>query len=78
MTTTMNTGWNPNPGVELLIVFEAISEADELGMRAVMCILNGQLRRDRRQSVGRRDMLDLRSSRLLEHPGPPRTKHGLQ
>ncbi len=31
-------------GVELLIGLEAISEADERGMRTVMCILNGQLR----------------------------------
>lgn len=33
-----------DPGVELLIGLEAISEADERGMRTVMCILNGQLR----------------------------------
>ena len=32
------------PGVELLIGLEAISEPDEKGMRTVMCILNGQLR----------------------------------
>ena len=32
------------PGVELLIGLEAISEADERGMRTVMCIINGQLR----------------------------------
>lgn len=32
------------PGVELLIGLEAISEPDERGMRTVMCILNGQLR----------------------------------
>lgn len=32
------------PGVELLIGLEAISDADERGMRTVMCILNGQLR----------------------------------
>jgi pyruvate carboxylase len=31
-------------GVELLIGLEAISEADERGMRTVLCILNGQLR----------------------------------
>ncbi len=31
-------------GVELIIGLEAISEADERGMRTVMCILNGQLR----------------------------------
>ncbi|MBL1076852.1 biotin/lipoyl-binding protein, partial [Nocardia sp. 2] len=31
-------------GVTLLIGLEAISEADERGMRTVMCILNGQLR----------------------------------
>ncbi|WP_422748405.1 pyruvate carboxylase [Mycobacterium sp. WMMD1722] len=31
-------------GVQLLIGLEAISEADERGMRTVMCILNGQLR----------------------------------
>ncbi|SKH05048.1 Probable pyruvate carboxylase PCA [Mycobacteroides abscessus subsp. bolletii] len=31
-------------GVELLIGLEAISDADEHGMRTVMCILNGQLR----------------------------------
>jgi pyruvate carboxylase len=31
-------------GVELLIGLEAVSEADERGMRTVMCILNGQLR----------------------------------
>ena len=31
-------------GVELLIGLEAISEADERGMRTVMCIINGQLR----------------------------------
>ncbi|GAB19482.1 pyruvate carboxylase [Gordonia effusa NBRC 100432] len=31
-------------GVTLLIGLEAISEADEHGMRTVMCILNGQLR----------------------------------
>ena len=31
-------------GVDLLIGLEAISEADERGMRTVMCILNGQLR----------------------------------
>ncbi len=32
------------PGVELLIGLEAISEADKRGMRTVMCLLNGQLR----------------------------------
>jgi len=32
------------PGVELIIGLEAISEADERGMRTVMCIINGQLR----------------------------------
>jgi pyruvate carboxylase len=32
------------PGVELLIGLEAISEPDERGMRTVMCLLNGQLR----------------------------------
>ncbi|NLU66161.1 pyruvate carboxylase [Streptomyces sp. HNM0574] len=32
------------PGVQLLIGLEAISEADERGMRTVMCLLNGQLR----------------------------------
>ncbi|WP_304116646.1 pyruvate carboxylase [Mycolicibacterium bacteremicum] len=32
------------PGVELLIGLEAVSEADERGMRTVLCILNGQLR----------------------------------
>ncbi|GAC48589.1 pyruvate carboxylase [Gordonia aichiensis] len=32
------------PGVELLIGLEAISDADEKGMRTVMCVLNGQLR----------------------------------
>lgn len=32
------------PGVELLIGLEAISEPDESGMRTVMCVLNGQLR----------------------------------
>ncbi|MEH3143430.1 MAG: pyruvate carboxylase [Mycobacterium kyogaense] len=32
------------PGVELLIGLEAISDADERGMRTVMCIINGQLR----------------------------------
>jgi pyruvate carboxylase len=31
-------------GVQLLIGLEAISEADERGMRTVMCIINGQLR----------------------------------
>ncbi|MGV0716527.1 pyruvate carboxylase [Mycolicibacterium sp. XJ662] len=31
-------------GVELLIGLEAVSEADERGMRTVMCIINGQLR----------------------------------
>jgi len=31
-------------GVELLIGLEAISDADERGMRTVMCIFNGQLR----------------------------------
>lgn len=31
-------------GVQLLIGLEAISEADERGMRTVMCVLNGQLR----------------------------------
>lgn len=31
-------------GVELLIGLEAISDADEHGMRTVMCIINGQLR----------------------------------
>ncbi len=31
-------------GVELLIGLEAVSEADDRGMRTVMCILNGQLR----------------------------------
>ncbi|MGV9745980.1 pyruvate carboxylase [Rhodococcus zopfii] len=31
-------------GVELLIGLEAISDADERGLRTVMCILNGQLR----------------------------------
>jgi pyruvate carboxylase len=32
------------PGVELLIGLEAISEPDPQGMRNVLCILNGQLR----------------------------------
>jgi pyruvate carboxylase len=32
------------PGVRLLIGVEAISDADERGMRTVMCTLNGQLR----------------------------------
>ncbi|MFW0784308.1 pyruvate carboxylase [Gordonia sp. CPCC 206044] len=32
------------PGVELLIGLEAVSEPDEKGMRTVMCVLNGQLR----------------------------------
>ncbi|MGC5247908.1 pyruvate carboxylase [Gordonia sp. DT219] len=32
------------PGVVLLIGLEAISEADERGMRTVMCVINGQLR----------------------------------
>jgi pyruvate carboxylase len=31
-------------GVQLIIGLEAISEADERGLRTVMCILNGQLR----------------------------------
>jgi len=30
--------------VQLLIGLEAVSDADERGMRTVMCILNGQLR----------------------------------
>ncbi|WP_222264716.1 pyruvate carboxylase [Modestobacter marinus] len=32
------------PGVRLLISIEAISDADERGMRTVMCSMNGQLR----------------------------------
>lgn len=32
------------PGVELLVGLEAISEPDERGIRTVMCLLNGQLR----------------------------------
>ncbi len=32
------------PGVQLLIGVEAISDADDRGMRTVMCIFNGQLR----------------------------------
>ena len=32
------------PGVALLIGIEAVSDADERGMRTVMCTLNGQLR----------------------------------
>lgn len=32
------------PGVDLLIGLEAISDADERGFRTVMCTLNGQLR----------------------------------
>ena len=32
------------PGVELLIGLEAVSDPDEKGMRTVMCVLNGQLR----------------------------------
>lgn len=32
------------PGVRLLITIEAVSDADERGMRTVMCSLNGQLR----------------------------------
>ncbi|MFT4126627.1 MAG: pyruvate carboxylase [Gordonia sp. (in: high G+C Gram-positive bacteria)] len=32
------------PGVELLIGLEAVSEPDARGMRTVMCVLNGQLR----------------------------------
>lgn len=32
------------PGVELLIGLEAVSEPDDRGMRTVMCIINGQLR----------------------------------
>ncbi|MEU2350129.1 pyruvate carboxylase [Modestobacter sp. NPDC049651] len=43
------------PGVRLLIGIEAVSDADERGMRTVMCTLNGQLRpvsvRDRSVSV---------------------------
>jgi pyruvate carboxylase len=35
---------NLEHGVELLIGLEAISDADERGMRTVMCIINGQLR----------------------------------
>ncbi|MDG4664373.1 pyruvate carboxylase [Mycobacterium sp. 236(2023)] len=31
-------------GVELLIGLEAVSDADERGMRSVMCLMNGQLR----------------------------------
>lgn len=31
-------------GVELLIGLEAVSDADERGMRTVMCLINGQLR----------------------------------
>ncbi len=31
-------------GVELIVGLEAISDADERGMRTVMCIINGQLR----------------------------------
>jgi pyruvate carboxylase len=42
-------------GVDLIIGLEAISEADERGMRTVMCIINGQLRpvvvRDRSVAV---------------------------
>jgi pyruvate carboxylase len=33
-----------DPGVQLLIRLEAIGDADERGMRTVMCSLNGQLR----------------------------------
>jgi pyruvate carboxylase len=58
------------PGVELLIGLEAISEADERGMRTVMCILNGQLRpvqvRDRSLKV---DVL------VAEKAVPGNTKH---
>jgi pyruvate carboxylase len=32
------------PGVRLLVGIEAVSDADERGMRTVMCTLNGQLR----------------------------------
>ena len=32
------------PGVRLLLGLEAIGDADERGMRTVMCTLNGQLR----------------------------------
>jgi pyruvate carboxylase len=32
------------PGVELIIGLEAVSEPDDRGMRTAMCILNGQLR----------------------------------
>jgi pyruvate carboxylase len=32
------------PGVRLLIGIEAVSDADERGMRTVMCTMNGQLR----------------------------------
>lgn len=32
------------PGVDLIVGLEAISDPDERGMRTVMCILNGQLR----------------------------------
>ncbi|MDN5750098.1 MAG: pyruvate carboxylase, partial [Pseudonocardia sp.] len=32
------------PGVTLLVGLESISEADDRGMRTVMCLLNGQLR----------------------------------
>lgn len=32
------------PGVELLIGLEAVSEPDDRGIRTVMCIINGQLR----------------------------------
>ncbi len=42
-------------GVDLIIGLEAISDADERGMRTVMCIINGQLRpvvvRDRSVAV---------------------------
>ncbi len=32
------------PGVQLLVGIEAVSDPDERGMRTVMCSLNGQLR----------------------------------
>ncbi|WP_448615172.1 pyruvate carboxylase [Modestobacter sp. URMC 112] len=56
------------PGVRLLITIEAVSDADERGMRTVMCSLNGQLRpvsvRDRSVSA------DVKSAEKADRGNP--------
>ncbi|WP_227980362.1 pyruvate carboxylase [Nocardia spumae] len=58
------------PGVVLLIRLEAISEPDERGIRTVLCLLNGQLRR-----VAVRDRGVAQAIPMAEQADPADTRH---